>query len=149
MTIVLLTDPLNWSFGRKHLALASLIFASLLTDFGMTYGSVVFFEQSLTFHMSVPATANSISGGLFLQGPGGIVVVPLIQRFGRLPVLFWSQFLSAMWVMAAALAPGYGSFTAFRALQGFFNTAPQVVGLSVVHDLFVPLSGFNCMHAFC
>lgn len=87
--------------------------------------------------MSVPATANSISGGLFLQGPGGVIAVPLIQRFGRLPVLFWSQFLSAMWVMACALAPGYGSFTAFRALQGFFNTAPQVVGLSVVHDLSV------------
>jgi MFS family permease len=126
---------LNWSWAKKHLVLLSLLLAALLTDFGMTYGSVVFAEQAETFHMSIPATANSISGGLFLQGPGGLLAVPLIQRYGRLPVLFWSQFLSALWVMAAALAPGYGSFTAFRALQGFFNTAPQVVGLSVIHDM--------------
>jgi MFS family permease len=117
------------------MVLLSLLLAALLTDFGMTYGSVVFNQQAETFHLSVPATANSISGGLFLQGPGGLFAVPLIQRYGRLPVLFWSQFLSALWVMAAALARGYGSFTAFRALQGFFNTAPQVVGLSVIHDM--------------
>lgn len=78
--------------------------------------------------MSVPAVANSISGALFLQGPGGVLAVPLVQRFGRLPVLFWSQFLCALMVMAAALSPSYACFTAFRALQGFVNTAPQVIG---------------------
>lgn len=26
-------------------------------------------------------------------------------------------------------------FTAFRALQGFVNSAPQVIGLSIVHDM--------------
>lgn len=62
--------------------------------------------------------------------------MPLVQRYGRLPVLFWSQFLCALMVMAAALSPNYACFTAFRALQGFVNTAPQVVGLSVVHDMF-------------
>jgi MFS family permease len=91
----------------------------------------------LSFGVSVQKSANSISGGLFLQGVGGIFAVPLIQRFGRLPVLFYSQILCALWVMAAALAPSWGSFTAFRALQGFFNTAPQVVGLSFIHDMSV------------
>jgi MFS family permease len=89
-----------------------------LTDFGMTYGSVVFQAQAATFKMSVAATANSISGGLFLQGPGGLFAVPLVQRYGRLPVLFWSQLLAAFMVMAAALSPNYACFTAFRALQG-------------------------------
>ena len=129
-------DPLNWTWSKKHLVLLSLLLASLLTDFGMTFGSVVFVQQAMTFNLSVPAMANSISGGLFLQGPGGLFAVPLIQRYGRLPVLFWSQLLSAIWVMGAALAPNYASFTAFRALQGFCNTAPQVVGLSVIHDLY-------------
>lgn len=89
--------------------------------------------------MSVPAVANSLSGGIFMQGPGGLVAVPLIQRFGRLPVLFWSQFLSAIVVMAAAVSPNYASFTAFRTLQGFVNTAPQVIGLSIVHDLYADI----------
>lgn len=101
----------------------------------MTWGSVLFEEQAVTFEMSVTAVANSISGGLFLQGPGGVLAVPLVQRFGRLPILFWSQFLAGLMVLAAALSPNYASFTAFRALQGLVNTAPQVVGLSVVHDM--------------
>ena len=85
--------------------------------------------------MSIPEVGESLSGGIFMQGPGGLLAVPLIQRFGRLPVLFWSQFLSAIVVMAAAVSPDYASFTAFRTLQGFVNTAPQVIGLSMVHDL--------------
>jgi MFS family permease len=89
----------------------------------------------VTFNMSIPAVGESLSGGIFMQGPGGLVAVPLIQRYGRLPVLFWSQFLSAIVVMAAAVSPNYASFTAFRTLQGFVNTAPQVIGLSMVHDL--------------
>lgn len=97
---------------------------------------VLFEAQAPSFHKSVPATANSVSGGLFLQGPAGILAVPLVQRFGRLPVLFWSQLLSALIVMAAALSPTYASFTALRALQGFVNTAPQVVGFSVINDMF-------------
>lgn len=94
--------------------------------------------------MSVPAVANSLSGGIFMQGPGGLVAVPLIQRFGRLPVLFWSQLLSAIVVMAAAVSPNYASFTAFRTLQGFVNTAPQVIGLSIVHDLYADVGRVIC-----
>ncbi|KAI7373533.1 hypothetical protein KC328_g16577 [Hortaea werneckii] len=108
----------------------------LLTDFGMTYGFVLFQAQAPDFHMSVTSVPRSASGGLFLQEPAGIFAVPLIQRYGRLPVLFWSQFFSTLVVLAAALSPNYACFTAFRALQGWFNTAPQVVCLSVIHDLF-------------
>lgn len=96
---------------------------------------VLFEAQAVTFGMSIPAVGNSLSGGIFMQGPGGVLAVPLVQRFGRLPVLFWSQLLSAVVVMAAAVSPNYASFTAFRTLQGFVNTAPQVIGLSIVHDL--------------
>lgn len=53
-----------------------------------------------------------------------------------LPVLFWSQVLACAMVIAAALAPTYAGFTAARTLQGFFGTAPQVIGLSMIHDMF-------------
>ena len=96
---------------------------------------MLFEAQAVTFRMSIPAVGESLSGGIFLQGIGGLMSVPLIQRFGRLPVLFWSQILSAIVVMAAAVSPNYAAFTAFRTLQGFVNTAPQVIGLSMVHDL--------------
>lgn len=101
----------------------------------MAYGVPLFEAQTFTFHMSLPDVAHSISGGLFLQGPGGLFAAVIVQRLGRLPVLFWSQFLAAFMVLGAALSPNYATFTAFRALQGFVNTAPQVSGLSIVHDM--------------
>ena len=53
-----------------------------------------------------------------------------------LPVLFWSQLLSCIVVIGASLAPSYAGFTACRTLQGFFNTDPQVIGLTIIHDMF-------------
>ncbi|KAF2235849.1 MFS transporter [Viridothelium virens] len=129
-------DPLNWSWTQKHLALIPLIFASLLTDFSITWGSVLFQAQGPTFNMTPSAVSQSLSGSLFMMGPGGVLAVPLIQRFGRLPVVFWSQILAALTVMAAAVSPNYACFTAFRTLQGFVCSPPQVVGLSIVHDMF-------------
>lgn len=119
-----------------QVVLLSVVLASLLTDFGMTYGSVLFVAQAPDLHISVHKASTTASGGMFLQGPAGLLAVPLVQRYGRLPVLFWSQFITAFMVLGAALSPNYACFTAMRALQGWFNTAPQVVGLSVVHDLF-------------
>jgi len=51
-------------------------------------------------------------------------------------VLFWSQVLGFIMVIIATFSPSYACFTAFRTLQGFVATSPQVIGLSVVHDLF-------------
>jgi len=44
--------------------------------------------------------------------------------------------------MAAAVSPNYGCFTAFRALQGLVNTAPQIIGLSIIHDMSVIIGTF-------
>lgn len=76
-------DPLNWSWLRKHKVLFSLLLPSLLTDWGMTWGTTLFEAQAVTFHMSIPDVARSVSGGIFLQGPGGVFAVPFVQRYGR------------------------------------------------------------------
>ncbi|KAF2089799.1 MFS general substrate transporter [Saccharata proteae CBS 121410] len=86
--------------------------------------------------MSVQSVSNSLSPAIFLQGPGGLVAVPLCQRYGRLPVLFWSQLLALICTIGCVYANTWGAFTACRALQGFFGAAPQVIGLSIIHDMF-------------
>ena len=77
------SDPLNWSWSKKHGVLLALGAGCLLTDWGMTWGSTLFEAQAMEWHMSPPAVSNSITGGIFLQGPGGVLAVPLIQRYGR------------------------------------------------------------------
>ncbi|GME31763.1 MFS transporter [Neofusicoccum parvum] len=129
-------DPLNWSWTKKHLVLTALIPGCLLSDWALTWGSVLFQLQAPEWHMSVEAVSQSMSPGIFMQGPGGILSVPLCQRYGRLPVLFWSQLLSLIVTIGATFAPDYATFTAMRTLQGFFGAAPQVIGLSIIHDMF-------------
>jgi len=92
--------------------------------------------QAPEWHMSIEAVAQSVSPGIFMQGPGGLLSVPLCQRYGRLPVLFWSQLLSLAFTIGATFAPDYASFTAMRTLQGFFGAPPQVIGMSIIHDMF-------------
>lgn len=72
---------------------------------------------------------------LFLSSLGEVKQLMLIDLIS-LPVLFWSQVLGFIMVIIATFCPNYASFTAFRTLQGFVATSPQVIGLSVVHDLF-------------
>lgn len=76
-------DPLNWSWFRKHKVLVALLLPSLLTDWGMTWGTTLFEAQAMTWGMPVPDVARSISGGIFMQGPGGVIAVPFVQRYGR------------------------------------------------------------------
>ncbi|KAL1387433.1 major facilitator superfamily domain-containing protein [Phyllosticta capitalensis] len=129
-------DPLNWSWKKKHIVLLALIPGCLLSDWALTWGSSVFELQAPEWHMSVKDVSQSMSPAIFMQGPGGLLAVPLCQRYGRLPVLFWSQFLSLIVTIGCTVARSYDSFTACRALQGFFGAAPQVIGMSLIHDMF-------------
>ena len=70
------------------------------------------------------------------EGETNIRSIDIFTDYDRLPVLFWSQALALIMIIAATFSPSYASFTAFRALQGFFGTAPQVIGLTMVHDMF-------------
>lgn len=129
-------DPLNWSWLKKHVVLFTLLPGCFLTDGILTYGSTLFQGQAMYWHMSPNDVSQSISGGVFMQGPGGLLAVAFCQRYGRLPTLFWSQFLTLVTTLGAAGASGYPGFTACRTLQGFFAAAPQVIGLSMIHDMF-------------
>lgn len=41
-------------------------------------------------------------------------------------------------VLGATLSNNWGTFTAFRSLQGLFGTVPQVIGLPIIHDMYAP-----------
>ena len=74
-----------------------------------------------------------------MLGVGGLITVPFAQRFGRLPVLWWSTFLGLLMTLFATLAPNTISFIVARCLQGFFTTAPQCIGVSFIHDMYYKL----------
>ncbi|KAL4866614.1 hypothetical protein BDV12DRAFT_210348 [Aspergillus spectabilis] len=131
-------NPRRWSPWKKRLLFISLMSSSILADGGMTWGATLIVDQAIEWGITVDKSATSMNYGLLLQGVGGLLAIPLIEAYGRLPVWLWPQFITTFMVLGATLSTDYSTFTAFRSLQGLFGTVPQVVGLPIIHDMYEP-----------
>ncbi|GAA5996418.1 hypothetical protein JCM5350_005464, partial [Sporobolomyces pararoseus] len=130
-------DPQNWSATKKNIQLIILTMAAFVPDFSSGLGIASLFELAKAFRTDVDEINNLTSNwSIFCLGPGGIAAVILIKRYGRLPVLFWSQLIGLGFLIGCAVAPDLKTFAAMRILNAFFSTAPQCVGLYQVSDLF-------------
>ncbi|KIP06311.1 hypothetical protein PHLGIDRAFT_465509 [Phlebiopsis gigantea 11061_1 CR5-6] len=130
-------DPQNWSDFRKNLQLFIVTLAAIIPDFDSGIGIADIFALSVQFDTTTGHINNLTSNwSIFLLGWGGILAVMLMRRYGRLPVLFWSQVLALGFLVGCTFAPNLKTFTAMRCLTAFFATCPQVTGLYIVTDLF-------------
>ena len=73
---------------------------------------------------------------IFMLGPGGVLWIFVIKKVGRLPCLFWSQFIGLGFVIGCTVAPNLHTFAAMRILAATFQTAPQVSGLYTITDMY-------------
>ena len=64
-----------------------------------------------------------------------MAAVPLSQRFGMLPVMFWSCAFTLMFTLLCN-TPGWIGFIVIRVLQGFFGTTAQVLGLTAIQEMY-------------
>ncbi|THH16395.1 hypothetical protein EW146_g4245 [Bondarzewia mesenterica] len=106
-------DPLNWSSRRKNIVLTVYCLAAFVPDFSIALSVPVLFNLAEQFGVTTEeindlATnwpvfllglycllgvmdVNSCSSILWVAAWGGVFSIAMISRFGRLPVLFWSQ----------------------------------------------------------
>ncbi|KIK68215.1 hypothetical protein GYMLUDRAFT_35592 [Collybiopsis luxurians FD-317 M1] len=130
-------DPQNWSNRKKNLHLLIMTLAAIVPDFDSAVGIPALFPLAAQYNTTTGEINNLTSNwSIFLLGWGGIFAVIMIRRYGRLPVLFWSQILAMAFLVGCTFAPNLSTFAAMRCLTAFFGTAPQVTGLYVVTDLF-------------
>ncbi|KAJ8073505.1 hypothetical protein PM082_011781 [Marasmius tenuissimus] len=130
-------DPQNWSNRRKTLQLIIITLAAIVPDFDSGIGIASIFQLAREFNTTPNDINNTTSNwSIFLLGWGGIFAVILIRRFGRLPILFWSQVLAFGFLVGCTFAPNLRTFTVMRCLTAVFGTAPQVTGLYVVTDMY-------------
>jgi MFS family permease len=104
----------------------------------MTWGATLIASQAQEWHISLYRAATSLNYGILLQGIGGVLAVPLMDAYGRLPLWIWPQVLTLCMVVGCVFAPSFNAFTALRALQGLFGTMPQIIGLPIIHDMYEP-----------
>ncbi|UZJ52933.1 hypothetical protein CBS101457_002253 [Exobasidium rhododendri] len=130
-------DPQGWSEGRKRKMLAIASLAAFVPDFSSGVGIAALFNLAAEFE-ETPTAINNLTStwSIFLLGWGGLFAVILARRYGRLPVLFWSQVFGAAFMCGCTFSKTLPTFAAMRCLQGFFSTAPQVLGLYIVADIY-------------
>ncbi|KAL6299412.1 MFS general substrate transporter [Sparassis latifolia] len=130
-------DPQNWSDLRKNIQLLIITLAAIVPDFDSGIGIASIFALAKQYD-TTPGVINNLTSNwsIFLLGWGSIFAVMLMRRYGRLPVLFWSQVLALGFLVGCTFAPNLKTFAAMRCLTAFFGTCPQVTGLYVVTDLF-------------
>ncbi|ETI19831.1 hypothetical protein G647_08845 [Cladophialophora carrionii CBS 160.54] len=131
-------NPKNWSPWKKRLLFLALMSSSILADGGMTWGATLVVPQAFEWNTSINHSATSLNYGILLQGFGGIMAVPFINAYGRLPVWLYPQIVTLGVVLGCVYAQSWSVFTALRALQGLFGTVPQVIGLPIIHDMYSP-----------
>ncbi|KAH7871434.1 MFS general substrate transporter [Lentinula edodes] len=135
-------DPQNWSNRRKHLHLFIITLAAIVPDFDSGIGIASIFPLATQFNTTTGVINNMTSNwSIFLLGWGGIFAVILIRRYGRLPILFWSQIFALGFLIGCTFAPNLKTFTAMRCLTAVFACVYQTCnnllqGLYVVTDLF-------------
>jgi MFS family permease len=130
-------DPQNWSSRRKNLHLFIITLAAIVPDFDSGIGIAGIFPLAAQFNTTTTVINDMTSNwSIFLLGWGGLFAVILIRRYGRLPILFWSQIFALGFLIGCTFAPNLKTFTAMRCLTAVFGTAPQVAGLYIVTDLF-------------
>ncbi|KAG6915345.1 hypothetical protein DXG01_012019 [Tephrocybe rancida] len=130
-------DPMNWSDRRKNFLLFIVILATIVPDFDSGIGIAAIFALAEQYDTTAGVINNLTSNwSIFLLGWGGVAAIVLVKRFGRLPVLFWSQVLALGFLIGATFAPDLKTFAAMRCLTAFFGSAPQVTGLYTVTDMF-------------
>ncbi|KAE9402698.1 MFS general substrate transporter [Gymnopus androsaceus JB14] len=130
-------DPQNWSSNRKYVHLFITTLATIVPDFDAAIGIPAIFQLAEDYNTTTGVINNlSTNWSIFLLGFGTLFAVMLIRRYGRLPVLFWSQILALAFLVGGTVAPNLNTFTAMRCLNAFFATVPQATGLYTVTDLF-------------
>lgn len=84
-----------------------------------------------------PVVANYPNNlAAIMCGVSGIIWMPLLNSWGRMPVLFWSIFMGAFFSLGTVLAPNFQTHYAMRALQCLTQSTSQTIGLAFVEDMF-------------
>ncbi|OBT75528.1 hypothetical protein VF21_04896 [Pseudogymnoascus sp. 05NY08] len=130
------SDPVSWSWTKKHRILFIVAWGSLTADFTSAAGVPCIFLQGAEWHMKPDQVSYANNLNVLMMGIGGILWISFISFWGRAPVIFWAVLIGTLFTIGAAVAPTYEIHYAMRALQGLFVTAPQTISVAVIEDIF-------------
>ncbi|KAI0102652.1 cycloheximide resistance protein [Nemania sp. FL0031] len=129
-------NPYNWSTARKFLNTGCVSFQTFISPLASSIfapGVPLVLQE---FHSTSPQIATFVVS-VYLIGfaAGPILLAPLSEIYGRVPVYHACNIGFVAFSVACALAPSLNSLIAFRFLAGLFGVAPVTNGGGTVADM--------------
>jgi hypothetical protein len=127
--------PLYWSTSAKCLNLGLVSFFRFLTPLASSMIAPVTGPILKDFNTD-NETIGSFIVSIYVLGYalGPLVLSPLSEMYGRLPLYHVNNALFALWNLAAALSPNVGALLAFRLLAGLAGSCPVTIGNGSIAD---------------
>ncbi|KAA8914127.1 hypothetical protein TRICI_003024 [Trichomonascus ciferrii] len=129
-------DPLNWSEWKKSYHLLLIGFGAMSCTF-IAGGIIACFEPlAAEYNTSIPQASYFTSVQILLLGTGTFIFFPLMNKFGRRPVLSICILMTGVCNLAAGFCKSYGQQMATRVLCAIFLSPYTCVGGVVVAELY-------------
>lgn len=129
-------NPMNWPATKKWTMVGIVSAITFLTPLASSQFAPGVPKVMETFH----STSELLSGFMvsvyvlgFAFGP--LVIAPLSEMYGRLPLYHACNILFLVFTVAAAVAANMTQFIIFRFFMGCFGGAPLVLGGGTIADL--------------
>ncbi|KAL2037035.1 hypothetical protein N7G274_010162 [Stereocaulon virgatum] len=131
-------NPLNWSASLKWGNVAVISVVTFLTPLASSMFAPGVPEAMLEFKSS-NVTLASFVVSVYVLGYafGPLVIAPLSEIYGRLPVYHVCNVLFVVFTIACAVSSNLNMLIGFRFLEGTFGSCPLTIGGGTIADMII------------
>ncbi|KAF2685796.1 MFS general substrate transporter [Lentithecium fluviatile CBS 122367] len=129
-------NPMNWASAKKWGTVALVSAITFLTPLASSMFAPGVPEVMKTFN-STDEMLEGFMVSVYVLGfaIGPMIIAPLSEMYGRLPLYHSCNSFFVLFCVAAALSTNMSMFIAFRFFMGCFGGAPLVLGGGTIADL--------------
>ncbi|OAL53262.1 MFS general substrate transporter [Pyrenochaeta sp. DS3sAY3a] len=132
-------NPQNWPASKKWGIIAALGAVTLITPLASSFFAPGVPQVLRAFHETSNLMAAFVVSVYILGfAVGPLVIAPLSELYGRIPLYNVSNLLFVIFNVACALSNSMGMLIAFRFLAGCAGAAPLTIGGGTIADMFPP-----------
>ncbi|KAF2842930.1 MFS general substrate transporter [Patellaria atrata CBS 101060] len=129
-------NPMNWTEKRKWTNIAILSVITFMTPLGSSFfapGVPEVMEDFNTTDQQLATFVVSVYVLGFAFGP--LVIAPLSEMYGRLPLYQATNALFVVFSIACAVSSSMDMLVVFRFFMGLVGSAPLTIGAGTINDL--------------
>lgn len=129
-------NPMNWPSKLKLTNVVLVSTWTLLTPLASSMVAPGTLDILEDFHSS-SITMGAFIVSIFILGyaVGPLVIAPMSELYGRLPVYHTMNVLFVIWTLACAFAPNLSALLVFRFFEGVAGVTPLTIGSGTIADL--------------